>query len=97
MLETEYNEEEVLKIVAEDARREGEKNGIKIGEENGKKIGKKIGKEIATEMLTSLMKKLSPGSDEFDRVINGTQEDREALYRKYEIKERAGMEGLGTV
>ena len=81
MLETEYNEEEVLKIVAEDARREGEKNG----------------KEIATEMLTSLMKKLSPGSDEFDRVINGTQEDREALYRKYEIKERAGMEGLGTV
>ena len=25
MLETEYNEEEVLKIVAEDARREGEK------------------------------------------------------------------------
>ena len=87
MLETEYNEEEVLKIVAEDARREGEKNGIKIGEENGKKIGKKIGKEIATEMLTSLMKKLSPGSDEFDRVINGTQEDREALYRKYGIKE----------
>ena len=85
MLETEYNEEEVLKIVAEDARREGEKNGIKIG------------KKIATEMLTSLMKKLSPGSDEFDRVINGTQEDREALYRKYEIKERAGMEGLGTV
>ena len=75
MLETEYNEEEVLKIVAEDARREGEKNGIKIG------------KEIATEMLTSLMKKLSPGSDEFDRVINGTQEDREALYRKYGIKE----------
>ena len=29
MLETEYNEEEVLKIVAEDARREGEKNGKK--------------------------------------------------------------------
>ena len=67
MLETEYNEEEVLKIVAEDARREGEEN--------------------ATEMLTSLMKKLSPGSDEFDRAINGTQEDREALYRKYGIKE----------
>ncbi len=73
MLETEYNEEEVLKIVAEDARREGEKNG------------KKIGKELGTEMVLSLLKKLTPGSDEFDRALNGTQEEREALYEKYGI------------
>ena len=69
MLETEYNEEEVLKIVAEDARREGEKNG----------------KELGTEMVLSLLKMLSPGSDEFDRALNGTQEEREALYEKYGI------------
>ena len=61
MLETEYNEEEVLKIVAEDARREGE------------------------NMLATLLKKLTPGSDEFDRALNGTQEEREALYEKYGI------------
>jgi hypothetical protein len=77
MLETEYNEEEVLKIVAEDARREGEKNG--------KKIGKEIGKEIGADMLAALLKKLTPGSDEFDRALNGTQEEREALYEKYGI------------
>ena len=75
MLETEYNEEEVLKIVAEDARREGEKNG------------KKIGKELGTEMLLSLLKMLSPGSDEFDRALYGTQEERVALYKKYGITE----------
>ena len=73
MLETEYNEEEVLKIVAEDARREGEKNG------------KEIGKEIGADMLAALLKKLTPGSDEFDRALNGTQEEREALYEKYGI------------
>ena len=73
MLETEYNEEEVLKIVAEDARREGEKNG------------EKIGKEIGADMLATLLKKLTPGSDEFDRALNGTQEEREALYEKYGI------------
>jgi len=73
MLETEYNEEEVLKIVAEDARREGEKNG------------KEIGKEIGADMLATLLKKLTPGSDEFDRVLNGTQKEREALYEKYGI------------
>ena len=65
MLETEYNEEEVLKIVAEDARREGEKNGA--------------------DMLAALLKKLTPGSDEFDRALNGTQEERVALYEKYGI------------
>ena len=79
MLETEYNEEEVLKIVAEDARREGEKNG--------KIIGEKIGEKRGTEMVLSLLKKLTPGSDEYDRALNGTQEEREALYKKYGIAE----------
>ncbi len=73
MLETEYNEEEILKIVAEDARREGEK------------IGKEIGEKRGTEMVLSLLKKLLPGSDEYDRALNGTQEEREALYKKYGI------------
>ena len=36
-------------------------------------------------MLAALLKKLTPGSDEFDRALNGTQEEREALYKKYGI------------
>ena len=81
MLETEYNEEEILKMIAEDARREGEKNGKIFGE----KIGEKIGEKRGTEMVLSLLKKLTPGSDEYNRALNGTQEEREALYEKYGI------------
>ena len=36
-------------------------------------------------MLAALLKKLTPGSDEFDRALNGTQEERVALYEKYGI------------
>ena len=36
-------------------------------------------------MLATLLKKLTPGSDEFDRALNGTQKEREALYEKYGI------------
>lgn len=63
MLETEYNQEEVLKIVAEDAERRSERK------------------------LTELIKKLTPGSKEFDEALNANHEKLEELYRKYGITE----------
>ena len=63
MLETEYNQEEVLKIVAEDAERRSERK------------------------LTELIKKLTPGSKEFDEALNANHEKLEELYRKYGVTE----------
>ena len=60
MLETEYNQEEVLKIVAEDAARRSEKK------------------------FSELIKKLSPGSKEYEEVLNASHEKLEELYKKYE-------------
>ena len=61
MLETEYNQEEVLKIVAEDAARRSEKK------------------------FSELIKKLSPGSKEYEEVLNASHEKLEELYKKYGI------------
>lgn len=63
MLETEYNQEEVLKIVAEDAARRSEKK------------------------FSELIKKLSPGSREYEEVLNASHEKLEELYKKYGISE----------
>ena len=63
MLETEYNQEEVLKIVAEDAERRSEKK------------------------FSELIKKLSPGSKEYEEVLNASHEKLEELYKKYGISE----------
>lgn len=63
MLETEYNQEEVLKIVAEDAARRSEKK------------------------FSELIKKLSPGSKEYEEVLNTSHEKLEELYKKYGISE----------
>ena len=63
MLETEYNQEEILKIVAEDAERHAEKK------------------------IFELIKKLPPGSKEYEEVLNASHEKLEELYRKYGISE----------
>ena len=59
----EYNQEEVLKIVAEDAARRSEKK------------------------FSELIKKLSPGSREYEEVLNASHEKLEELYKKYGISE----------
>lgn len=46
---------------------------------------KREGKEDGAEMLAKLLKKLDPGSDEFNRALNATEEERQALYKKYNI------------
>ena len=73
MLETEFNEEEVLKIVALNAEKRGEKRG----EKKGKKLGEK--------QLTNLFKKLVPGSEEYYQALDATHEELEQLYIKYNI------------
>ena len=79
MLETEYNEEEVLKVVAEAA----EKRGFKLGEESGFKLGEEHGRN----RFATLLKKLNPGSEEFKQARNAAPELLEQLYKKYNITE----------
>lgn len=42
-------------------------------------------KAEGAEMLAQLLKKLDPGSDEFNRALNATEEERQSLYKKYNI------------
>ena len=42
-------------------------------------------KAEGAEMLAQLLKKLDPGSEEFNRALNATEEERQALYKKYNI------------
>lgn len=69
MLETEYNEEEVLKIVAEDAERRG----------------KELGENRGAEKLAALLKMLPPGSEDYNKALNASAEERRELYKKYGI------------
>ena len=80
MLETEYNEAEVLEIARLNAERRGEKRG--------KKLGKKLGREE----FVSLLKKLVPGSDEYERALNAGEEELAELYRRYGIQEEENNE-----
>ena len=38
-------------------------------------------------MLASFLKQLTPGSDEFNRALNATEEERQELYKKYNISQ----------
>ena len=73
------NEEEVLKVVAEAA----EKRGFKLGEESGFKLGEEHGRN----RFATLLKKLNPGSEEFNQALNAAPELLEQLYKKYNITE----------
>ena len=80
MLETEYNEAEVLEIARLNAERRGEKRG------------EKLGKKLSREEFVSLLKKLVPGSDEYERALNAGEEELAELYRRYGIQEEENNE-----
>ena len=84
MLETEYNEAEVLEIARLNAERRGE--------ERGEKLGKKLGKKLGREEFVSLLKKLVPGSDEYEKALNAGEEELAELYRRYGIREEENNE-----
>ena len=73
MLETEYNEVEFVESI----RRSSEKVGEQRGEERGLKIGE--------DRLAALLRKLTPGSEDYLKALNGTSEERAKLYLKYGV------------
>ena len=79
---------EVLKTMAIDMT--FERREILIREEEkieGRKEGRIEGRKEGADMLASLLKQLTPGSDEFNRALNATEEERQELYKKYNISQ----------
>ncbi len=56
-------------LIREEERTEGRKEGIVKG----------------ADMFASLIKQLTPGSEEFNKALNATEEERQELYKKYNI------------
>ena len=54
-------------------------------EEKQRRFDREEGMIKGADMLASLLKQLTPGSDEFNRALNATEEERQELYRKYNI------------
>ena len=49
---------------------------------------KREGIAEGAEMLAKLLKKLDPGSEEFNKAVNASAQERQALYKKYNITDR---------
>lgn len=65
-------------LIREEERTEGRKEGIIEGKREGIVKG--------ADMFASLIKQLTPGSEEFKRALNATEEERQELYKKYKIR-----------
>ena len=53
-----------------------------------KREGKEEGRIEGEEMLARLLKQLDPGSEEFNKALNASAQERQALYKKYNITDR---------
>lgn len=73
MLLTEFNEKEWEETVREESR------------EEGRQEGRQEGISIGSEMLARLLQQLTPGSEEFNRALYATEEERRQLYKEYKI------------
>ena len=62
-----------IKELIEDGRMEGRAEGIEEGVTKGE------------DMLADLILKLTPGSKDYMKALQGTTADRKRLYRKYGI------------
>ena len=69
MLETEYNEVEFVESIRRSSEKVGEERGLKVGEDS----------------LAALLRKLTPGSEDYLKALNGTSEERAKLYMKYGV------------
>ena len=63
MLETEYNEVEFVESIRRSSEKVGEERGLKVGEDR----------------LAALLRKLTPGSEDYLKALNGTSEERAKL------------------
>ena len=84
MLLTEYDEEETLKVVAEDARAEGQRKGEAIGMAKGEAIGVTKGEDRLASLVSSMVQS---GADQEAILKASTDpEYRKEMYARYHIE-----------
>ena len=83
MLLTEYDEEETLKVVAEDARAEGQRKGEAIGMAKGEAIGVTKGEDRLASLVSAMVQS---GADQESILKASTDpEYRKEMYARYHI------------
>ena len=99
MLLTEYNEEETLKVVAEDARAEGQRKGEAIGMAKGEAIGVAKGEAIGVakgeaigvakgeDRLASLVSSMVQSGADQEAILKASTDPayRKEMYARYHI------------
>ena len=100
MLLTEYDEEETMKVVAEDARAEGEAIGVAKGEAIGMAKGKAIGvakgeaigvakgRALGEDRLASLVSAMVQSGADQEAILKASTDpaSRKAMYARYHIE-----------
>ena len=96
MLLTEYDEEETLKVVAEDARAEGQRKGEAIGVAKGEAIGVAKGEAIGVvkgralgeDRLASLVSAMVQSGADQDAILKASTDPayRKEMYARYHIE-----------
>ena len=83
MLLTEYDEEETLKVVAEDARAEGQRKGEAIGVAKGEAIGMAKGEDRLASLVSAMVQS---GADQ-ESILKASTDPayRKAMYARYHI------------
>ena len=92
MLLTEYDEEETLKVVAEDARAEGQRKGEAIGMAKGEAIGMAKGEAIGVakgeDRLAALVSAMVQSGADQEAILKASADPayRKAMYARYHIE-----------
>ena len=96
MLLTEYDEEETLKVVAEDARAEGQRKGEAIGMAKGEAIGVAKGEAIGVvkgralgeDRLASLVSAMVQSGADQEAILKASTDPayRKEMYARYHIE-----------
>ena len=83
MLLTEYDEEETLKVVAEDARAEGQRKGEAIGMAKGEAIGMAKGEDRLASLVSAMVQS---GADQ-EAILKASTDPayRKEMYARYHI------------
>ncbi|MDY2948587.1 MAG: hypothetical protein SOS94_01550, partial [Lachnospiraceae bacterium] len=84
MLLTEYDEEETMKVVAEDARAEGEAIGMAKGEAIGVVKGRALGEDRLASLVSAMVQS---GADQ-ESILKASTDPayRKEMYARYHIK-----------
>ena len=91
MLLTEYDEEETLKVVAENARAEGQRKGEAIGMAKGEAIGMAKGEAIGVakgeDRLASLVSAMVQSGADQESILKASTDPkyRKEMYARYHI------------